>query len=237
MPEAGDDYDRMGEKYAEHAAEGPVNAQYDRPAILALAGDVRGRRVLDVGCAAGALSEALVDRGADVLGIDASRVMIAIAERRLGERARFRVADLRAPLDFVPTGSIDVVTASLVMHYLEDWGPALREIHRALAPDGRMVLSIHHPGEDWRWFDRPDYFATEPVTDHFPTAAGPAEVHFFRRPLGAVFAAVRDACFWVDELAEPMPLPEVRDRDPRVWTLLTTAPRFLYLRLLKRGRP
>ena len=237
MPPAGDDYDRMGEVYAEHADQGAFNTLYDRPAFLALAGDVRGRRVLDLGCAAGALSEALADQGADVLGIDASRVMVAIAERRLGDRARFRAADLNAPLDFVPTGSIDVVTASLVLHYLEDWSPPLREIHRALGPDGRMVLSIHHPGEDWRWFDRPDYFATEPITDTIPTAVGQAEIHFFRRPLSAVFAAVRDAGFWVDELAEPMPRPEVQRRDPRAWALLTTHPRFLYLRLLKRGTP
>ena len=236
MPGAADDYDRMGEAYAAHADEGAVNSLYDRPAMLALAGDVRGRRVLDVGCAAGALTAALVERGADVLGIDASAAMIAIAERRLGGRAAFRVADLAAPLDFVPAASVDVVTASLVLHYLQDWVPALRELHRALAPDGRLVLSTHHPGEDWRWFDRPDYFAVEPITDTFPTAAGPAEVHFWRRPLSAVFAAVRDAGFQVDELAEPMPLPECRERDPRVWTLLTTRPRFLYLRLVRRRR-
>lgn len=232
----GDDYDRMGEAYAAHA-EGSFNALYDRPAILDLAGDVRGRQVLDLGCAAGALSGALADRGADVLGLDASRAMIAIAERRLGVRARFRVADLNAPLDFLPTGSIDVVTASLVLHYLEDWGAALGELHRVLTAAGSVVCSIHHPGEDWRWFQRPSYFAIEPITDTFHTAVGPAQVHFFRRPLSAVFAAVRDAGFWVDELAEPMPLAQVEERDPEAWRILTTAPRFLYLRLLKRRRP
>ena len=235
MSEAGQDYDRMGEAYARHAELGPFNALYDRPAILSLAGDVRGRRVLDVGCAAGALSEVLVDRGAEVIGIDASRAMIEIARRRLGERAELRVADISGPLDFLPAGSIDLVVASLVMHYLEDWVPALREFHRVLAPGGCLVLSTHHPGEDWRWFDRPNYFVVEPIVDNWGTSQH-TTVHFYRRPLRAVFAAVRDAGLWVDELEEPMPLPECEERHPEAWEILTTRPRFLYLRLLKRGR-
>lgn len=231
---SGDDYDRMGEAYAAHAESSPYNALYDRPAILALAGDVRGQRVLDVGCAAGALSSALVDRGAHVLGIDASQTMVRLAERRLADRARFRVADLARPLDFVASGSVDLVTASLVMHYLEDWVPTLRELRRVLAPGGRVVLSTHHPGEDWRWFDRPDYFATELIVDRFPVSGETTEVRFYRRPLSAVFAAVREAGFHVDDLAEPMPLPECAERFPDAYASLTTTPRFLYLRLRPR---
>jgi len=64
MDSAGDDYDRMGEAYLDHSEHSPTNALYDRPAILELAGDVRGKHVLDVGCAAGALSAALVEKGA-----------------------------------------------------------------------------------------------------------------------------------------------------------------------------
>lgn len=234
MLEAGSDYDRMAEAYAAHSDGGSFNALYDRPAIMALAGDVRGKRVIDVGCAAGALTEALVEAGARVLGIDASRAMIGIAERRLAGRAEFRAADIGKPIDFVPTGSVDLVTASLVMHYLEDWVPALREFRRILAPDGRVVLSTHHPGEDWRWLDRPNYFATELVTDNWRIGDGDVDVRFYRRPLSAVFAAIRDGGFWVDELSEPMPLPECEKQDPKGWALLTTQPRFLYLGLVKR---
>lgn len=228
---SGEDYDRMGEAYAEHAEASPYNALYDRPAILALGGDVRGQRVLDVGCAAGALSAALVQRGADVLGIDASRTMIQLAERRLGGRARFRVADIARPLDFLPTGSIDLVAASLVMHYLRDWDPTLGEFRRVLAPGGRVVFSTHHPAEDWRWFERPDYFATEEIVDRFPLGDSSTEVRFYRRPLSAMFAAVRRTGFQVDELVEPMPLPECAERHPNAHASLTTTPRFLYFRL------
>ncbi|WP_086852949.1 GrpB family protein, partial [Amycolatopsis kentuckyensis] len=126
-------YDDHSEAYAEHAEKSVTNALYDRPAILDLAGDVEGKRVLDVGCAAGHLSALLAGRGADVLGVDSSAGMIAVARRKFGAVARFEVADIARPLD-LPDASIDVITASLVLHYLADWGPALAEFRRVLEP-------------------------------------------------------------------------------------------------------
>ncbi len=49
---------------------GLPNVAYDRPAILRLAGDVTGRCVLELGCAAGVLTRQLVDRGASVLALE-----------------------------------------------------------------------------------------------------------------------------------------------------------------------
>jgi SAM-dependent methyltransferase len=56
-----------------------------------MAGDVRGKRVLDVGCASGGLSEAFAERGARVVGIDLNPRLIERARERLGSRAEFRV--------------------------------------------------------------------------------------------------------------------------------------------------
>ena len=228
---SGDDYDRMGEAYAAHAEASPYNALYDRPAILSLAGDVRGQRVLDVGCAAGALSAELAERGADVLGVDVSQTMVRLAERRMAGRARFHVADITQPLDFLASGSINLVAASLVMHYLLDWVPTLREFRRVLSPGGRVVFSTHHPAEDWRWFQRPDYFAIEEIVDRFPLGDHTAEVRFYRRPLSAIFSTIRRSGFQVDELVEPMPLRECAERYPDAYASLTKTPHFLYFRL------
>jgi predicted TPR repeat methyltransferase len=112
---------------------------YDRPAILRLAGEVAGRRVLELGCAAGVLTGQLADRGADVLALDREPQMVALARRRL------QAADLQRPLDMVADASIGLVVASLVLHYLRDWRPLLAELHRCLAPPGALVFSVHHP--------------------------------------------------------------------------------------------
>jgi hypothetical protein len=46
-------FDAFAEEYSRHAEVSPYNALYDRPAILAMLGDVRSQRVLDAGCGPG----------------------------------------------------------------------------------------------------------------------------------------------------------------------------------------
>jgi len=111
---------------------------------LALAGHVAGRRILDVGCGSGPLSEALRDRGAIVTGLDASAKMVELARRRLGDGADLQVADLGGPLPF-PGSAFDDVIACLVLHYLEDWTGPLAELRRVLKPGGRLIVAVDHP--------------------------------------------------------------------------------------------
>jgi SAM-dependent methyltransferase len=138
------DYDSFAETYAACNENNLVNAYYERPAMLALAGDVAGRRILDAGCGSGPLFAALRDRGAIVTGIDKSAGMLELARRRLGDGADLQVAELGSPLPF-PDDTFDDVTASLVLHYLEDWDPALAELRRVLKPGGRLIVSVNHP--------------------------------------------------------------------------------------------
>ncbi|MEV0072241.1 GrpB family protein [Amycolatopsis sp. NPDC050768] len=222
-------YDGFSQAYAEHAAKSVTNALYDRPAIVELAGDVTGKRVLDVGCAAGHLSALLAGRGADVLGVDISEGLISLAHKEFGGLAKFEVADIAKPLS-LEDGSIDVITASLVLHYLADFGPTLCEFHRVLRPGGQLVFSVHHPGEDWHWFERENYFETELLDDEFLLGSHRQAVQFYRRPLSWTFDAVRDAGFTVDRLVEPMPVAEADAADPRIAEGLRTKPRFLYFR-------
>ena len=73
--------------YARFCERSLPNAAYDRPAILRLAGDVAGRRVLELGCAGGVLTQQLADRGAAVLALDREPRMAALARQR-STRAR-----------------------------------------------------------------------------------------------------------------------------------------------------
>jgi ubiquinone/menaquinone biosynthesis C-methylase UbiE len=59
------DYDGFAVAYATENESNLFNAYYERPAMLALAGEVSGRRILDVGCGSGPLSAALHARGAE----------------------------------------------------------------------------------------------------------------------------------------------------------------------------
>ena len=113
------------EIYTEHSTHSGPNAYYDRPAILRLAGELAGLRVLELGCAGGVLTEMLIDRGADVTALDREPRLVGLAQQRIGQRGRAAVADLEKPLDMIPSASVDLVIASLVLHYIADWRPLL----------------------------------------------------------------------------------------------------------------
>jgi len=94
-----------------------------------------------------------------VTGLDSSAGMLAIAADRLGAAVDLHLADLADPLPFA-NATFDVVLASLVMHYLQDWAPTLSEFRRVLIPGGLLVLSTHHPFMDHRLSGADNYFAT-----------------------------------------------------------------------------
>lgn len=221
-------YDEFALAYAKSNESNAWNAYYERPAVLGLVGDVAGQRVLDAGCGAGAHTAALVERGAQVIGIDSSAGLLAIAANRLHGAARFEHADLRDRLPF-DEGSFDVVLASLVMHYLPDWAPTLREFHRVLTSSGRLIISTHHPFMDHALAGGDDYFATYDFAEQWRTGDHVARMRFWHRPLSAMTRALHEAGFTLDALDEPQPDPAVRELDPDAWRSLTTEPRFIFL--------
>jgi len=104
--------------------------------LLALAGPVAGRDALDVGCGAGGLARRLGEAGARVAGMDACASMLGRARSSAG---RWVKGDARR-LPFAGA-SFDLVSCSLVLHYLHDPGRAVEEVARVLRPGGRLVLA------------------------------------------------------------------------------------------------
>ncbi|AKN74593.1 methyltransferase [Streptomyces sp. PBH53] len=222
------DYDRFAEAYSADTENNLVNAYYARPAMLALAGDVTGRRILDAGCGSGPLSAALRDRGAVVTGVDASAGMLALARRRLGDDADLHLADLNDRLPFAD-GAFDDVVASLVLHYLEDWGPALAELRRVLRPGGRLIASVDHPFVAYAFQEpRPDYFATTSYAFDWTFDGQSVPMKFWRRPLHAMTDAFTTAGFRLSALSEPQPDPAARDLFPEEFHDLSTTTCFLF---------
>jgi SAM-dependent methyltransferase len=225
------DYDSLAEAYTAENETSLMNAYYERPAILALAGDVAGRRILDAGCGSGPLFAALRDRGAIVSGFDMSAGMLEQARRRLGPDADLRVADLADPLPF-PDDAFDDVVASLVLHYLEDWGPALAELRRVLTPGGRLIVSVDHPFLinliQRQTGPRPDYFATYNWTEEWAMGGQTAQMSFWNRPLHAMTDAFTAAGFRISVIHEPQPVPEARELFPDDFHILNTFPSFLF---------
>ena len=220
----------MAARYAAQNESNIFNSLFERPAMIALLGDVQGRAVLEVGCGAGPLTEWLVDHAATVTAMDVSPRMLDLARRRLGERARLIPGSLEDGLGFQPDGSVDLVVASLVLHYIRDWHRVFSEFRRVLVPGGVVVFSTHHPAMDWQLHSPQDYFAVKQVTETWTILGEPFEVTFWRRPLSAMTAAIFSAGFVIEQLVEPVPGPEVYDRDPEVAHQLRNQPSFIFFR-------
>ncbi|MEA2441512.1 MAG: hypothetical protein QOH76_2936 [Thermoleophilaceae bacterium] len=97
------------------------------------------RRVLDIGCAAGALGAALKGRGAEVVGIEADPGYAAAASERLD---RVISGDAERALAEEDLGRFDcLVAADVLEHLVDPWG-ALRRACELLEPGGTVVISV-----------------------------------------------------------------------------------------------
>lgn len=102
-------------------------------AILDVVGDLAGRRVLDLGCGKGRFASRLLERGANVVGLDPSHSMLAHG----GGFARVRGSGRRLPF---PTGGFEAAISVEVLQHVGSPAPILREVHRVLRPGGRVLI-------------------------------------------------------------------------------------------------
>jgi SAM-dependent methyltransferase len=224
-------YDRLAPIWSATTDQGPFNGFLERPALRALVpGDLKGAVVLDAGCGSGAQAQWLLDQGAAAIGIDVSPRMIEEAERRCGGRGKFFVADLARPLPLEPR-SLDGITCSLALHYVEDWSVPLRSFASSLRPGGWAVISLDHPFGPPLPTQRGGYFDTELVSDTWRKADVEISQQFWRRPLAAVLGAFADAGFVVDRVLEPQPSDEALRLFPDDLAGVVGVPVFIVYRL------
>ncbi len=134
----------LGYSRLDRSVEG-LDGAAEWPALRALLPDMHGLRVVDLGCGFGWFCRWARGQGAArVLGIDVSENMLARAEATTSQAAiRYLRADMER-LD-LPEASFDLAYSSLALHYVADLAGLLAQVHRALAPGGKLVFSVEHP--------------------------------------------------------------------------------------------
>ena len=98
---------------------------------------VAGEWILDIGCGTGRLTAEILARApaVRVTGVDRSRAMLSEATRRFGTFPVLQADAVRLPF----TSCFDAVFSTATFHWVPDHAALFAEIHRVLAPGGRLV--------------------------------------------------------------------------------------------------
>jgi len=97
-----------------------------------------GERILDLGCGTGHLTAQIAAQGAEVIGLDSSPSMVALARQNF-PKLKFQLANAQ---DFHFDEPFDAVFSNAALHWVREANAAVRCIAEALKPGGRLVLEM-----------------------------------------------------------------------------------------------
>ena len=219
-----------------------------------LLGDLKGKRVLDLGCGGGQCTVAFARAGATAIGLDQSNVQLSFA-RRLAAAAEVRV-ELRqgdvADLAFLRADSIDVAFSAYAFDDVNDLSRVFRQVHRVLKVGGPLVFSVPHPAwtmiddvpgppagggpgysdgtASWAPVVRRSYFDRRPIVYERDGVTFTDYHHTF----GELYMALVRTSYKVDTVLEPEPVPGAHRSE--AWRQAQTmVPRTLIIRARKEG--
>ncbi len=123
-----------------------LNEIVEKPTMLSLLPDLKGKKLLDLGCGTGGHLQLYLKRGAaKVIGTDLSEKMLEQAEKDLQKCGQFsgRFSLYHLPMEKLaelPECHFDVITSSFAFHYIEDFPALLASIANKLKPNGILVF-------------------------------------------------------------------------------------------------
>ena len=235
------EYDKMRNEKKGYNA----NDLIEIPNFRNLVPDVKGKRILDLGCGYGENDRYYKDLGADyILGIDISEHMLEIAKKENNmdgiEYKKMAMEDISNIKE-----RFDIVISSLAIHYVKDYNKLVKDIYNLLDEDGMFVFSQDHPlrianiFEPWmeknyteingKWFLL--------VSDYNRTGLREKKwydisVQKYHRNFSEIINGLVEAGFKIDKILEPLPNKEMVEKVPK-YIHQYDRPFFLFVRVKK----
>ena len=114
----------------------PLRIKY----ILAQAGSVSGKKILDVGCGGGILSLPLIRLGGEVTSLDPSPEMIEVLKQK-GAEENLKVNAINCKLEDCEEQDFDIILLMDVVEHVENLESFLMEAKKRLKQDGCIIIS------------------------------------------------------------------------------------------------
>lgn len=225
--------------------ENEINANnlFEIPALFSMMPELKGKRVLDLGCGFGEHCKLFVDCGAEkVVGIDISNKMLEVAKK---ENSNPQIVYINMPMEDIAqlNESFDVVVSSLALHYVEDFSGVVQSIYTLLDTDGVFLFSQEHPlvtchsgGSRWTRDDNGEKkhmnLANYGIEGEREAIWFVDNVKVYHRTFSNIVNTLIKAGFSIEQMIEPLPTAELLKSYPDYKDLLHK-PDFLLLKVKK----
>ncbi len=198
---------------------------------------VKNKEVLDLGCGSGMFTYKLKRFGAHVVGADLSKTLITIAKRDY-PGIKFYVSD--AQKTTFKKNSFNIVSSSLMIHYIKDLKLLFREVSRILRKNGQFVFSFHHPlneitkkikiDEKTEYILSP-YFNNNKYTWQMLEGM---EMISYHHTFENIIRALSQAGFDTELIVEPQPKRNSKKYDPKSYDRTINYPSFCIIKARKK---
>lgn len=218
-----------------------------RPQAIELAGDMTGKKIIDVGCGDGYTSRILSNLGADVIGADISPTLIEKAkqtEDNLQQGIEYYIGDATKNMaKYIPKFSQDIAFSICVTPHLkyQQMLDSFINTSKLLKEGGGFILGVPHPD---RYIDRAKSNWCHFNYDSFsfkPDIALPITLYSGHGALFNLkayphskeeyFSAIKKSGFEIDKIIEPLATPEDLKVFPDRWGRETELPFYMVFKL------
>ena len=196
-------------QYYQNVSKIPVDIHYGpgspNESKLKLLGNLKGKKVLEIGCGGAQCGIAMANKGARVTGIDISEEQLKFA-KKLVEKNKvnitFHQGDIRE-LPQIKSNSQDIVFSAYALLYVDNLDKCFKEVYRILKKSGMFVFSLDHPFDamiDKKTMKvRRSYFKTGAYREKYTHGTWVG----YNRTVGQLFDTLVETGFQVERIIEP----------------------------------
>ncbi len=200
---------------------------FSDPWIWKLLGNVKDKKILDLGCGTGYLSIRIASKGASVIGVDFAETMIQKAKQISPENLDIEfIRSESHKLSFIQNESLDFVVSNFVFMDIKEIEKTMDELYRVLNDRGKVITVFSHPcfpldqcqeteeGVVFNW-EHP-YFSKRRVTSP-PWAHHKSDFIHYHRPLSYYWQIFKKSGFSVLDFIEPVASEELKVQSPQLY--------------------